>query len=653
MTARRLTPFALLVAMLAAALGAAFGGASDPLELLDPGPVVRWGLPILGAAQDLAMATTLGALMVGGLLVPETTRSARRAAAATVAAWSGLLWTVCGVVDVVFGYADAAGVAVGSPGFWSGVWTTTWELEALRAPAITTIGAALLTSWAFLKPGRNEQAWAFFLGLLTLWPLALVGHTAGALDHMTAVDSLFVHLLTMSLWVGGLAAILLLWGTLGRSAGVVLARFSKVATWCYVAIAASGVLNATLRVSGLGDLGTRYGLLIVGKTLAFAALGALGLQQRRKVLDALEKSPAAQPPKALAVRLGLTEVMIMGVAVGLATALARTFPPVPSEASADPVIAITGYPTPPPISSVNVFTQWQINWLFLGISVVGVGVYLHWVRRLNKRGDSWPITRTLMWVTGWVLLNVVLSGGAGVYGKVMFSAHMFEHMMLAMVIPILLVRGAGVTLAMRALPARKDKTLGPRELLLASVHSRVMSFVANPMVISAIVFGTLILFYFTAWFEFALRTHTGHVTMIIHFMLSGYLQAWAFVGIDPGPKKHPAPLRLIVLLSAMAFHAFFGVAMMTGTGLLAGDFFNEIALPWVESPLEDQQSAGTIAWGVGEVPTLLLTMLIAWEWLRSDSAESRRADRRADRDGDAELNAYNDYLASLSGRRKD
>ena len=63
-------------------------------------------------------------------------------------------------------------------------------------------------------------------------------------------------------------------------------------------------------------------------------------------------------------------------------------------------------------------------------------------------------------------------------------------------------------------------------------------------------------------------------------------------------------------------------------------------------PLVDQQRAGTVAWGAGEFPTLMLAMLIAMEWYRSDRAEGERAERQAERDGDAELNAYNDYLAT-------
>ncbi|GAB3587294.1 cytochrome c oxidase assembly protein [Calidifontibacter terrae] len=634
--------------MIVSALTARFSGAVAPTALIDPGPFVRWAIPLLTVVRDLSAALTVGALMVGGLLVPETTKTRRLVTTATIAARAGLVWAVVGIFGVVLAYADTAGVAVGSPGFWTGVWNLTWELEILRAPAISAIAALLIGVFCLLRPGRVGQAWAFLGSVLALWPIALIGHAAGSADHETGVDSMAVHLVSVSLWVGGLAAIVLLWNHLGTSAGAVLARFSRIATWCYAAVALSGILAATLRLGGWGDLATRYGAILIAKAVALSALGVLGYRQRTAVVRVLNRDSSDAPARSLAARLAVVELSIMGIAVGLATALARSEPPVATQQSTDPVVSVTGYPSPPPISLHQVLAQWRIEWLFTALALVAVGVYLVWVRRLAARGDRWPITRTISWVAGWIIFALVLDGGAGVYGRVMFSAHMTEHMMFAMVVPIFLVRGAGVTLALRALPKRPDKTLGPRELLLASVHSRVLNVLANPAVISAIVFGTLVLFYFTPWFEFALRTHTGHLTMVIHFMVSGYLFAWAFVGIDPGPRKWTPPLRLLVLLISIAFHSFFGVALMTGTQLLAGDFFHQIGLSYVPSLLVDQQRAGTIAWGLGEFPTLIITLLIAFEWVRRDKSEADRQERKAQRDGDADLNAYNDYLAGLS-----
>jgi putative copper resistance protein D len=109
-------------------------------------------------------------------------------------------------------------------------------------------------------------------------------------------------------------------------------------------------------------------------------------------------------------------------------------------------------------------------------------------------------------------------------------------------------------------------------------------------------------------------------------------------------------MLLVVLFATMSFHAFFGVVMTGSDSLLAPEFFEALKLPWMTDPLGNQHEAGAIAWGIGEAPTVALTLLVAVAWVRSDRAEARRRDRQADRDGDAELAAYNAHLLELKRR---
>jgi putative copper resistance protein D len=141
--------------------------------------------------------------------------------------------------------------------------------------------------------------------------------------------------------------------------------------------------------------------------------------------------------------------------------------------------------------------------------------------------------------------------------------------------------------------------------------------------------------------------------MVVHFTLTGYAFVWALVGTDPGPAKWPAPARVIVLLATLAAHAFFGLSIMQGTWLLAPEFYKTLAVPWVPDLLVDQQLGGTIAWGIGELPTVVLMLMVVMDWMRRDERESVRSDRQADRDHDAELTAYNARLQAMARRDKD
>jgi len=100
----------------------------------------------------------------------------------------------------------------------------------------------------------------------------------------------------------------------------------------------------------------------------------------------------------------------------------------------------------------------------------------------------------------------------------------------------------------------------------------------------------------------------------------------------------------------MAVHAFFSVILMMGTTPLAIEWYGVVRPPWITNPLLDTLQGGQIAWAISEIPSLIVLLVISFQWSRSDEREATRTDRQADRDGDAELKAYNEQLAGLAER---
>ena len=661
------------VGLVASVVAARYTGAADAMAggLTDAGPVVRWALPLVRVVHDVAASLTIGSLLLAATMIPGRTRAEsaapdepRRAAALRVATAAAFVWAVAGAVGLAFTFADAAGMPLSDPLFATNLAGSVWSIETLRVALLSCLAAFVVASVAAVARSRPVAVALTALSALGLLVLGLTGHAGGSADHETAVNALAAHLLGAAVWVGGLLALIVLRGALGESLGVVVRRYSTVALWCFVTIGVSGVMSATTRLGSWSDLATPYGVLVLIKVVAFSALGVAGVVHRRVTLDRIDASEgndtAGAPAAAAAargtrgrlfVRLAVVETLVMGLAFGVATALARSEPPVP-ETVADPSAALllTGYPAPPAPTALDWLTAWRVEWLFLATGLLAIGLYVAGVVRLRRRGDAWPVLRTLSWVVGWLLFLYATNGVLGIYGRVAFSWHMTLHMLEAMVLPIFLVLGAPVTLALRTIRPRRDGTLGPREMLLAMIHSRLLAVVGNPIFAAAFFFMSLVVFYWTGLFQLALETHTGHLLMTAHFVVVGYLFAWVLVGVDPGPKRWSPALRLVVLFATIAFHAFFGVAMISGTTVLAGDFFPTIAIPWVGSPLADQRYGGGVAWAIGELPSLVLALTVALQWFRTDSAEAVRQDRRADRDGDAELTAYNERLAALAKR---
>jgi putative copper resistance protein D len=228
--------------------------------------------------------------------------------------------------------------------------------------------------------------------------------------------------------------------------------------------------------------------------------------------------------------------------------------------------------------------------------------------------------------------------------------HMVGHMLLTMAIPMLLVAGAPVTLALRVIPKRRDGTRGGREWIMWAVHSPAAKVLTNPFVAAGLFIGSLWVFYFTDLFRWSLYDHLGHEWMIAHFLITGYLFVLTLIGLDPVPYRLPYAGRLLLLIGIMAMHAFFGVAIMAQTGLMVAEWFGSMGRTWGASPLDDQYSGGGVAWSVGELPTLILAITVAIQWSRSDARDQKRNDRHADRTGNAELEAYNARLAELAER---
>ncbi|WP_446915072.1 cytochrome c oxidase assembly protein, partial [Klebsiella pneumoniae] len=74
------------------------------------------------------------------------------------------------------------------------------------------------------------------------------------------------------------------------------------------------------------------------------------------------------------------------------------------------------------------------------------------------------------------------SGAPGVYGQVLFSMHMVQHMTIATGVPVFLVLGTPVTLALRVLRRRDDGSRGPREWLMAVSRSLPIQILGHPVV---------------------------------------------------------------------------------------------------------------------------------------------------------------------------
>ncbi|MEU2023887.1 cytochrome c oxidase assembly protein [Streptomyces sp. NPDC016469] len=286
---------------------------------------------------------------------------------------------------------------------------------------------------------------------------------------------------------------------------------------------------------------------------------------------------------------------------------------------------------------------------FLIGCVLAVLLYGYGVLRLRRRGDAWPVGRTVLFMTGVLTIALVMCTRLNDYGMVMFSVHMVQHMVISMLSPILLLLGAPVTLALRALPVAQRGTKGPRELLLMLLHSRYMKIVTHPAFTIPLFIASLYGLYFTPLFDYLMGSTAGHLVMMVHFLAVGLFFFWPIMGVDPGPHRPGYVMRMLELFAGMPFHAFFGIALMMASTPMVEVYKDPPGSLGIDA-LSDQSAAGGIAWAFSEIPSVVVLVALVFQWYRSEQRTAKRSDRAADRDGDQELQAYNAYLASLQAR---
>ncbi|MEO8093374.1 MAG: cytochrome c oxidase assembly protein [Pseudolysinimonas sp.] len=616
--------------------------------------VVRYGLPVAKLLMNLGIALAIGALLMSVLaLSPEKPEFGR---ALDIAAAGAGVWTVAGASAAILSFGSITNIPFAlddSYGQVLGQYLTANEIG--RAWLTTVLLGAAITVLCFAVRNQTVLAAVAILSIFAVLPLAQEGHAGDRASHDIAITAIFLHIGAAAVWLGGLLTIVLLRRQLdGPRLEQVLPRYSTFAIIAFVVVAASGYVSAAVRVGELPSLLTPYGILILVKVAALGALGLFGAYYRRVLIARIVVGTGAK----LFWILVVAELGFMGIASGVAVALGRTATPVDlaqtSLADApdpSPALLLTDRELPPELTSTTWLTQWNPDLLWMLVVGFGILFYVAGVRRLQRRGDRWPWYRTALWISGLLLLLWVTNGPINVYERYLFSVHMLGHMLLGMAIPVLLVLSAPITLALRTVHKRDDGSRGVREWILLAVHSKVAAVLTHPLVVAVLFAASLWVFYYSPLLRWATEDHIGHTWMVIHFMITGYLFAQTLVGIDPIPNQPPYPLRLVLLLATMALHAFFGLSLVTGTALLLPDWFGAMGRTWGAAPLADQQAGGGIAWSVGEIPTVLLAIVVAMMWSRSDARDAKRHDRAADRDGEAELAAYNADLLRRSGAK--
>jgi len=279
------------------------------------------------------------------------------------------------------------------------------------------------------------------------------------------------------------------------------------------------------------------------------------------------------------------------------------------------------------------------------LALVLAATYLLGAVTLWRRRIRWSVIRSISFLTGCLVLVVIMGAGIEGYGYELFSVFMFQQLTLMMIVPPLLVCGSPGTLLLKATPHRGVGLVILRAAFMG-LRSPVSMMAIHPAFTIGLFLTTLYGLYFTEVASLLLRTWTGHVGLELYFLAAGLLFAIPLFSTDPLPQKLPYGGQLLEVFIKMPLHVIFGVIVMLATSPVV-TFFASPPPSWGVDAILDQRTAGALAWSYGEFPSLIILIMLLMRWQHDEGVRTRAADKRTDRDGDVDLDAYNAYLNRL------
>ncbi|UFU14425.1 bifunctional copper resistance protein CopD/cytochrome c oxidase assembly protein [Curtobacterium sp. C1] len=604
----------LLVGFVSLLVALVIGGGADRALIADPGAVVRFGLPIARLVVDLAAAATIGGLALTTVGLSRSRPEWNRAI--DVAAGAAGVWTVAAAVATFFTFLSVAGSRISLDeqfGQSMGVFLTGTDLGL--AWLVTVLVAAAVTVLCFAVRARGMVALTAGIAMIGLIPIAQQGHAAGTASHDSAVTALGLHLVGAALWVGGLVLVVLLRGVLGGDRlPLVVGRYSSIALGCFVLVAVSGVASAQIRVGAFSNLGSPYGVLVIVKSAALLAIGVLGAVHRRRTIRSLAAEPGRRGPFWTLV---LVELAVMGIASGFAAALGRTATPVDQVAlskttNPSPAELLTDDPLPRDPGAWGWLTAWNIDLFWLMAAVLVAAAYVAGVVRLRRRGQGWPVGRSVAMGIALVSLVVATSGSLHTYDRFLVSANVGAHVVLGLVVPALLWAAAPVRLVRAAVHPRDDDSTGVREWTGLLVDNGVVRYLVQPFPAFVLLAAVWWALYGTQVLRWSVSDPTGRTLVDAGLLLVGLLAVPTLLTpVAAGARSASVPAALVRIAGAVVVAAgvvSLGVALQGPLGLVQASWFGAMGRTWGPDPLVDQARGGVVLVVAGVA--LLVTVVV-------------------------------------------
>jgi putative membrane protein len=266
----------------------------------------------------------------------------------------------------------------------------------------------------------------------------------------------------------------------------------------------------------------------------------------------------------------------------------------------------------------GLLTRWDIAPVALVLSLALAIWYIGAVRRLARRGTSWPVHRSLVFAAGVALFAWTTCGYLQAYATSLFWVWTTQTLTLLLVVPFVVLLGHPLQLA-RAVSGR-DGTVG------RILDSRVVRVLSNPLIGPAVIPLLTVALFFGPLSGWAIGIAPVGWMLHIAVVVVGGLVVLPFVGVEDDPSSLAVGLSLAIGSFELVLDAIPGIVLRLSNSLVTSYFAHREVHAWTRSALRDQHLAGTIVWCVSEVIDLPFLALVFHRWVRVDARDAAQVD---------------------------
>lgn len=217
----------------------------------------------------------------------------------------------------------------------------------------------------------------------------------------------------------------------------------------------------------------------------------------------------------------------------------------------------------------------------------------------RTRYKKWPKYRFIFWFLGLACIAIALVGPIAHSSHFNFVSHMYAHLLLGMLAPLLIALSYPLTLLLRSIKVQHAR------FITRMLNSKIIGFLSNPVTASLLNIGGLWILYTTNLYSLMHQYKLIHLFVHFHIFLAGYLFTISMIYFDPTPHRYPFSYRSICMILALAGH-----------DILSKFIF---AHPPYQVPIEQSQAGGKVMYYGGDIIDLLIIFILCLQWYKTSN----------------------------------